>query len=138
MPPMLRSSAFMRPMTRLAWLAALLMVLMPSVSRVLAAQAAPAGWAQVCSADVALAAEPGADHDAGHGTTDPDPDAAPHAHGSADCGYCLLGAPLPAAHALAPAPHARPATRVVWADPPLRAHAVRLCGLGAQAPPAPL
>lgn len=124
-------------MTRLAWLAACLMVLMPSVSRVLAAQAAPAGWAQVCSADAAPAADHGADH-ADHANPADTADTAHSAHGSADCGYCLLGAPLPATHAPAPAPHAPPATRVVWAEAPPRAHAVRLCGLGAQAPPADL
>ncbi len=118
---MFRRPAFLRAMTRLAWLAVVLMVVMPSASRVLAASAPPA-WTEVCSAD-------------GHGG----PGLPAGAHADADCGYCLLGAPLPLSQAAAPPLPPRPATALgLPADPPPRAWRVRLSCLGSRAPPLPL
>lgn len=107
-------------MSRLAFLAALLMVLMPSVSRVLAAQAPPS-WAELCSTA------------GGHGDG-----GLPSLQHGADCGYCVLGAPVPPPRWQAPLPPVPPATRVALVDEPPRARPVRLCGLGAQGPPLPL
>lgn len=104
-------------MARLALLAALAMALMPSIGRVLAAQAPPS-WTEVCTAD--------GDH--GQGT----PAAA---HSGAECGYCVLGTPVPPTHWQAPLPHRPPAARIALVDLPPRALPVRLCGLGAQGPP---
>ncbi|MBK1615306.1 hypothetical protein CKO44_17740 [Rubrivivax gelatinosus] len=115
---MLRCPAFLRPMARLALLAALAMALMPSIGRVLAAQAPPS-WTEVCTA--------GGEH-GGQG-------APAAAHAGAECGYCVLGTPVPTPSWQAPLPHQPPAIRVALVDLPPRALPVRLCGLGAQGPP---
>lgn len=118
---MLRRTAFLRSLSRLAFLAALLMALMPSISRVLAAQAPPS-WAELCSTE------------GGHG----DSGLPASLHAGADCGYCVLGAPVPPPRWQAPLPPLAPATQLALVDEPPRARPVRLCGLGAQGPPASL
>lgn len=135
---MIRSTAFLQRMTRLAFVAALLLALAPAVSRVLAERdAAPVrALVELCTGaglQFVEVVQSFAGHAAhGHG----DAPAAPHhAAGEQACDYCALAASLPLLLlflcALAPI-----LSRAEPLPPTVRLRALaNLRGLGGQGPP---
>jgi hypothetical protein len=128
MRAVMRSPSFQRPMRALALMAVLLLALMPSATRLVAARShAHAGWAQLCTVTGLKLVQLSPD-------TPDERDAAGHAQG--DCDYCPLLAslsapdagPQPLLAALPPA--AAPALRASQRPP-----ALHTAGLGSRGPP---
>jgi hypothetical protein len=134
MPAVLRLPTFMRAMARLALLAALLMAIVPTAGRMLAAERASGtqGWGLLCTAEGMrwvnlLGASP-------PGEPSPEP-GTPANPDCAECIFCTLALALPVLLGLALLfKQPRPVFSPPAASPP-RCRPVRLCGLGAQGPP---
>lgn len=129
----IRTAAFLRPMTRLALLAVVLMAVMPSVGRLMASASTQviAGWSELCTATGLQWVDTSKKSD-----TDTSAPGSGSASMGADCGYCRLVdlLPLVLLFVLAAFP------RVIGASAPLVRGAVprflqNFRGLGGQGPP---
>lgn len=127
----MRSPAFLRPMSRLALLAALLLLLVPTAGRLLASSEQGAVWAQMCTmAGLEMVRIPLGDADA---ATQPSPsdDGMPM-----DCEYCPLLGALTALLLWVMLVLPVPATVLAMgAGPPPRLGRGHPCGLGSRGPP---
>jgi hypothetical protein len=134
----IRSRRFNRQMARLAFVAVLLLSLVPTLGRL--AQAGTAGsaapsWAAMCTARglESVLLLPGAHAATTHGTGE----APAMPHGGGDCDYCpLLAAAIPVAVAPLSVPPAVAPSPALCTPRPSIAHAEpHPCGLGSRGPP---
>lgn len=124
----MRAPDFHRHLLRIAFAAALLLLLVPTVGRVMRASAqADGAWAQMCTlAGMKLVRLPG---------TDIDPAPVPPSHMPDDCAYCPLLQALAVLVLWLAVVHPQGLARFVPArDPPLRWRS-HPTGLGSRGPP---
>ncbi|KRA44489.1 hypothetical protein ASD72_10880 [Pseudoxanthomonas sp. Root630] len=133
----IRSSSFLRPMLRLAMLAALLMAFAPSVTRWVASAGTQvlAGWTELCTTGGMTWVDTRAGSPTGSSPIEkaPSPPGMPM---GADCAYCTLAAALPLLLLCIALRLPRlPAGRWVPPSAPPFIRSTRLRGLGGQGPP---